>query len=237
MGCWWCSRCGCGSGPEPGNAGPVAAVAARSVWADPLLWCAAERIRAEGEAAIQTITGLFDTYEHARQAVRLLDEAGIHRADISLVSRASDDDEPVEDEVAERTATGGEIGAGLGAAGGLLAGLGIVAIPGFGAVVASGWLVATAIGAIAGAGVGAATGGLVAALTNDDIPEADAQVLAENVRRGGAIVSARVDEAHAEAGMAILRHAGGTDIAGRRDSYEREGWQGYAEQREAEDER
>lgn len=184
-----------------------------------------------GEATIQTITGLFDTYEHARQAVRLLDEAGIHRADISLVSRAGDG--PAEDEVADGAATGGEIGAGLGAAGGLLAGLGIVAIPGFGAVVASGWLIATAVGAIAGAGVGAATGGLVGALTNDDIPEADAQVLAENVRRGGAVVSARVDEAHAEAAMAILRHAGGADIAGRRDSYQCEGWQGFEHDRDA----
>ncbi len=195
----------------------------------------AGRIRAEGEATIQTITGLFDTYEHARQAVRLLDEAGIHRADISLVSRAEDDaaDSPAEDEVADGAATGGEIGAGLGAAGGLLAGLGIVAIPGFGAVVASGWLIATAVGAIAGAGVGAATGGLVGALTNDDIPEDDAQVLAENVRRGGAVVSVRADEAHAEAALAILRHAGGTDIAGRRDSYQREGWQGYEHDRDA----
>lgn len=177
---------------------------------------------------------MFDTYEHARQAVRLLDEAGIHRADISLVSRAEDaGDDTGDDEVADGAAKGGEIGAGLGAAGGLLAGLGIVAIPGFGAVAATGWLIATAVGAIAGAGVGAATGGLVGAMTNDDIPEADAQVLAENVRRGGAVVSARVDEAHAEAALAILRHAGGTDIAGRRDSYEQEGWRGYQDDSDA----
>jgi hypothetical protein len=184
------------------------------------------------EVTIQTITGLFDTYEHARQAVRLLDEAGMHSADIGLVSGATD--EPVEvDEVEGRTTMGGEIGAGLGAAGGLLAGLGIVAIPGFGAVVAGGWLIATAVGAIAGAGVGAATAGLVSAMTHDDIPEADAEVLAENVRRGGAVVSARVDDAHAEAGMAILRHAGGADIASRRDTYEREGWQGFEANRKA----
>lgn len=104
-----------------------------------------------------------------------------------------------------------------------------MAIPGFGAVVAGGWLVATAVGALAGAGVGAATGGLVRALTHDDIPEDDAHVLAENVSRGGAVVSARVDDAHAEPAMAILRHAGGSDIAGRRDIYRSEGWQGYEE--------
>lgn len=184
------------------------------------------------EVTIQTITGLFDTYEHARQAVHLLDEAGIHRADISLVSRA--DDELEADEVGEGATVGGEIGAGLGAAGGLLAGLGIVAIPGFGAVFAGGWLLATALGALAGAGVGAATGGFVGALTQAGIPEADAHVLAESVRRGGAIVSARVDVAHVVPATAILRHAEGFDLASRRESYEREGWRERPEERELE---
>ncbi len=179
---------------------------------------------------MQTITGLFDTYEHARQAVHSLHEAGVRRADISLVSRTADDVPP--DEIGEGATAGAEIGAGLGAAGGLLAGLGIVAIPGLGPVVAGGWLFATAIGAMAGAGVGAATGSLVGALTRAGIPETDAHVMAESVRRGGAIVSARVDEAHAEAAAAILRHATGADIASRRDAYEREGWREFREEQE-----
>jgi hypothetical protein len=192
--------------------------------------------RSDMEVNIQTITGLFETYEQARKAVHLLDEAGIHRANISLVSSASDELEP--DEIGEGATVGGEIGAGLGAAGGLLAGLGIVAIPGFGPVVAAGWLFATAMGAIAGAGVGAATGSFVGALTRAGIPEADAHVLAESVRRGGAIVSAKVDEAHADAALAILRHADGVDVASRRGAYEREGWKGYEDrvEREAEKE-
>ena len=181
---------------------------------------------------MQTITGLFDTYEHARAAVHALNEAGVQRADISLVSRTADDLPP--DEVGEGATAGAEIGAGLGAAGGLLAGLGIVAIPGLGPVVAGGWLFATAVGALAGAGVGAATGGLVGALTRAGIPEADAHVLAESVRRGGAIVSARVDEAHAEATAAILRHAEGADLASRREAYEREGWRAFEEEQELE---
>lgn len=181
---------------------------------------------------MQTITGLFDTYEHARAAVHALNEAGIRRADISLVSRTADDVPP--DDVGEGATTGAEIGAGLGAAGGLLAGLGIVAIPGLGPVVAGGWLFATAVGAMAGAGVGAATGGLVGAMTHAGIPEADAHVLAESLRRGGAVVSARVDEPHAEAAAAILRHAEGADIASRREAYEREGWREYEGERELE---
>ena len=42
----------------------------------------------------------------------------------------------------------------------LLAGLGLLAIPGLGPVVAAGWLAATAVGAAAGA----ATGGIIGAL-------------------------------------------------------------------------
>ena len=178
------------------------------------------------EAEIQTITGLFDSYEHAQKAVQLLDQAGIHQADISLVSHAEDQKSESgldEDVVGEDVTVGGEIGAGLGAAGGLLAGLGIVAIPGFGAVVAGGWLIAT------GAGIGAATGSFVCTLTQAGVAEHDAHVIAESVRRGGAVVSARVDDRHVVAATAILRHAEGADLAARRDAYQREGWQGFVE--------
>jgi len=196
---------------------------------------------------MQTITGLFDTYEHAAGAVRALGEAGIRDTDISVVFRhdlpeeppegpepeavlgaadaaAGEAGEPEADAVEGDATLGGEIGAGLGAAGGLLAGLGIIAIPGFGPVVAGGWLVATALGAIAGAGLGAATGSLVGALTSAGVPEDHAHVVTEGLRRGGAIVTARVDARHAEAALAILQHAPGIDLEQRRRAYEQEGW-------------
>ena len=160
---------------------------------------------------MQTISGLFDTYEHATAAVHELHDAGIAHADISFVANTPADFQP--DNVGEGAPTGAEVGAGLGAASGLLAGLGVIAIPGVGPVIAGGWLFATAIGALAGAGIGAATGGLVGALTHAGVTEADAQLLAEGVKRGGAIVTARVDEAHAGPAIAILRHAEGIDIA------------------------
>ncbi|MBK8084013.1 MAG: DUF1269 domain-containing protein [Devosia sp.] len=200
---------------------------------------------------MQTITGLFDTYEHAAAAMRALGEAGVRDTDISVVFRhdlpadppevpepeavleASDGAlatgseaviEPEADAVEDDATIGGEIGAGLGAAGGLLAGLGIIAIPGFGPVVAGGWLVATALGAIAGAGLGAATGSLVGALTSAGVPEDHAHVVTEGLRRGGAVVTARVDARHAEAALAILQHAPGIDLEQRRRDYELEGW-------------
>jgi hypothetical protein len=71
-----------------------------------------------------------------------------------------------------------------------LTGLGIMAIPGVGPVVAAGWLAATAA-------VGGAAGGLIGALTDSAVPEEDAHVYAEGVRRGGALVTAKVDDARA----------------------------------------
>ena len=53
---------------------------------------------------------------------------------------------------------GATAGALIGGAGGLLAGLGLLAIPGLGPVVAAGWLLAAATGADIGAAGGASTG-------------------------------------------------------------------------------
>jgi hypothetical protein len=111
----------------------------------------------------------------------------------------------------------------------MLAGLGVLAIPGLGPVIAGGWLFAAAIGATAGAGVGAAAGGLIGALTGAGVPEADAHVYAEGVRRGGALVTVRVDADGVDIASAVLREAKGVDIADRRRLYENEGWRGFDE--------
>ena len=81
--------------------------------------------------------------------------------------------------------TGGALGA--------LTGLGLMAIPGVGPIVAAGWLVAT----LTGAAAGAATGGVVGALTQMGVSSEEADVYAEGLRRGGAVVSARVPDADA----------------------------------------
>src|ERR1700730_2327927 len=83
-------------------------------------------------------------------------------------------------------AVGGTIGTGLG----VLAALGMLAIPGLGPVVGAGWLAAMATGALAGA----AAGGIIGALTKAGVSEHDAPVYAEGIRRGGAVVSVRVPE-------------------------------------------
>lgn len=175
---------------------------------------------------MHTVTGLFDTYQHATEAVHALAEAGIDAADISLVANSPEDIE-AEDRIGDGATTGAELGAVLGGAGGLVAGLGLVALPGLGPVIAGGWLFATAMGAVAGAGVGATAGGIVGALSGAGVPEPDAHVYAEGLRRGGALVTARVSADQASTATHILASANGVDIADRRRLYESEGWQRF----------
>jgi hypothetical protein len=172
---------------------------------------------------------LFDNLDHAAAAVRSLRDAGIESADISIVAnrlvRSAAGEEP-----AERSATtGAGVGAVAGGGAGLLAGLGTVPIPGIGPVVAGGWLLATAVGALAGAAVGGAAGGLLGALANAGVPEEEAHVYAEGVRRGGTLVSVRAPDERAETVAAILRNSAGVDIEARRTDYLAEGWRGFDE--------
>jgi hypothetical protein len=92
------------------------------------------------------------------------------------------------------------VGAAVGGTAGLLAGLGLMAIPGVGPVVAAGWLVST----LAGAAAGGVAGSVVGALTQAGISKEDADIYAEGLRRGGAVVSARVTDADAPRLQAIM---------------------------------
>ena len=98
---------------------------------------------------MKTVTGLFDDYEDATDAVGELEATGIPHSDISIVANNSSDwyDNDTS-KAAEDAAGGAGLGALVGGAGGLLTGLGIMAIPGVGPVVAAGWLAATAAGAV-----------------------------------------------------------------------------------------
>lgn len=179
---------------------------------------------------MRTISGLFDTRDQAHSAVRSLKDAGVRSEDISIVASNADGSYDTDgDDAAEGAGTGAGIGAAVGGAGGLLTGLGLLAIPGVGPVVAGGWLLSTVVGAAAGAVVGGATGGLIGALTDAGVDERDAHVYAEGVRRGGVLVTARVDDAQVDAAQAILRSSDGVDIGTRRRDYEAEGWTSFDE--------
>lgn len=188
----------------------------------------------------QTITRLFDNYADAESAVAELERMGVPHRDISLIANNTDhahdhrvarDGKPdtAGEEAAEDAGKGAEIGGLAGGVGGLLAGLGIMAIPGLGPVVAAGWLASTAVGALAGAVVGAAGGGLIGALTHAGVSEEDAHVYTEGVRRGGVLVSVKVDDDRADEARRTLDGFRGVDAGQRGRAYREDGWSQYDE--------
>ncbi len=179
----------------------------------------------------QTISRLYNNYGDTRTAVRQLEAAGVSHGDISIIASNADNfyndgkdtypdrDLDGKDDRAEGARTGAGIGAAAGGAAGLLAGLGLMAIPGVGPVVAAGWLVAT----LTGAAAGAATGGVVGALSQAGIGKDDAHVYAEGLRRGGAVVSARVADADAVRLQAVMDRSA-VAVADRGAMYRKAGW-------------
>jgi hypothetical protein len=174
------------------------------------------------------ISRLYDAYAAAERAGNGLAAAGVPHSEISIVANNSDnwyggkkdrDGDGVNDRA---EAAGAGVGAGLGGAAGLLAGLGLLAIPGLGPVVAAGWLAATAVGATAGA----LTGGLVGALTEAGVSKEEAPVFAEGVRRGGTLVSAKVPEADRSRLDAILDQSS-VNLRDRSAAWQKSGWTGY----------
>ncbi len=177
--------------------------------------------------ATQTLTAMFDSYDKAAEAVRRLEAAGIPHADVSIVSNDTSHQkyyDNTDDATGSGTGTGtgASLGTLLGGGAGLLAGLGMLAIPGLGPVVAAGWLAATLVGA----GVGAAAGGVVGALTDAGVSHEHAHVYAEGIRRGGTLVTARVDQSLAAQAGEILDRDGTIDMDERESTWRSEGWEG-----------
>jgi hypothetical protein len=183
-----------------------------------------------------TISRLYDSYSEASEAVANLEAAGVKHSDISILASNADNwysadrrpdtfpdrDLDGKDDRAEAASTGAGVGATVGGAAGLLAGLGLMAIPGVGPVVAAGWLVAT----LTGAAAGGATGGIIGALTQTGVSKEDADVYAEGLRRGGAVVSARVADADAPRLQAIMDHSA-VKLADRSTAYRNAGWKSF----------
>src|ERR1043165_4833549 len=185
----------------------------------------------------KTITRVYDDYAMAEETVRELQGAGLgashiglvasnadgwHRPGASSVSPIHDKDRDGKDDRAEGAATGGGVGAILGGAAGAAAGLGMIAIPGIGPVVAAGWLAALATGAVGG-GV---AGGLIGALVESGTSKENAELYVEALRRGGAIVTAKVaDDEFGRYSEIMDRTA--LNVAARETVYRDSGWNGY----------
>jgi hypothetical protein len=189
----------------------------------------------------KTIVALYDDFADAVRAVRALEEAGFQHEDLNLVAnnaenRWGDADAARRAAPAHETKThgagGAETGAAVGAVAGgtagLLASLGVLAIPGIGPVLAAGPLVAL----IAGAGVGATAGGVIGGLVGLGVPEEEAHAYAEGLRRGGALVTAKVADAQVPRAIEILDRHDAVDVEERQAGWRDTGWRRFDERAE-----
>lgn len=162
----------------------------------------------------QRAVGVFKTRAEAERVIRDLDEAGLNMERVSVVAKDADQVSGIETGVKETkevgnhaddgAATGALTGGAVGGIGGLLVGLGALAIPGIGPILLAG-AEATAIATtLAGGAIGAAAGGLAGALIGLGIPEERARVYNDRVASGEYLVmvnSVATDIASAEAIM------------------------------------
>jgi hypothetical protein len=179
---------------------------------------------------VKTVVGSFDSFAEASAAARDVRAAGFLADDVNVVAnntqRAVTDGEHrtvTTDNAASGAATGVLTGGALGGVAGLAVSLMGLAVPGIGPILAAGPIAA----ALAGAGAGAVAGGLIGGLTDMGVPEEHATYYAEAVRRGGALVTIRVDPSRIDDAERILREHGAYDIEDRVVQWKSEGWTGY----------
>ncbi len=107
-------------------------------------------------------------------------------------------------------------------------GLGVALIPGIGPVMAAGPLAAGWMAGI-GAAAGAAAGGIVASLVDFGIPEEEANIYAENIRRGGTLVAVEVDENRVSEAQTIMNRYNPIDLEESGSTFRTAGWTAFDE--------
>jgi len=171
------------------------------------------------------VTHVYDDAATAREVVAALEEAGFSSSEISIVAQRDGAGivSKTADEDHDGATTGATIGLVAGTGAGLLASLGVIAIPGIGPLVAAGILATT----LATAAAGTLTGGLLGALVDYGVSPEHAEVYAENVRRGGTLVSVKAEGERLAEAEEIMQDYDPVDVTSRGEAYRKEGWTGY----------
>lgn len=177
---------------------------------------------------MKTLVGTYNSIQVAHDVSNDLINAGYSRNDISIVANDQNNEYAgyIGDgfvDSGDDVAKGAGLGAAIGGLGGLLVGLGALAIPGVGPVIAAGPLLA----ALTGAGVGAVTGGIVGALVDMGIPDEEAHIYSEGLRRGNVLVIAQVPDTSASAVTRIMERPGLVDIHREAETWRSSGWKGF----------
>lgn len=153
---------------------------------------------------MKRIVGIFNTEEKALRAIERLRADGYTDSDISVVtsnkesydrlSRVVGDKVMADGDGADSVTTGMATGGVIGGIGGLLLGLGALAIPGVGPIVAAGPIAAAITGVLAGGTLG----GIAGALVEYGVPEEEAKVYEERINAGDIMVLVDDDETRRE---------------------------------------
>ncbi len=158
--------------------------------------------------------GIYAAREMAENAVDRILAEGFRNSDISVLLQdnvgTKDFAHEKHTKAPEGTATGVVAGGIIGGTIGLLAHIGVLAIPGLGPLIAAGPIIA----ALSGIGSGGVLGGVIGALVGLGIPEYEAKRYEGRIRNGGILLSVHCDNAAWVArARQLLRETGAEDVA------------------------
>ena len=155
---------------------------------------------------MKSVIGTYGDRSEAERALDALKNGGFNDREISLVAKGeySEGDGENAGEESMGMSSGAITGGAIGGVAGLLAGAGLLAIPGIGPLVAMGPLAAT-LG-------GAAAGGIAGGLIDAGIPEDRGQYYENEVRSGRFLVMVQSGEDRIEDAAGILRKTGAKDV-------------------------
>jgi hypothetical protein len=170
-----------------------------------------------------TVLGLFEDQPTAANVVQDLSDRGFDTDLMSVVSGGYQGDRIALDPLAKQkhaVVEGAGIGAAIGAAGGIIASLASLAIPGVGVVLAAGPIISALVGATSGAIAGGFVGGLV----DLGLSEHHAHAVVEGIRRGGTLVAVACDDDRADEAADVMRKHDPVDLQERTQQWRSEGW-------------
>jgi len=179
----------------------------------------------------RTIIAVYDDIGIAEDVVEDLVQAGVDRSNIGFALHdPGSRGEKVEGTLTDdhiKVGEGAGFGAVVGGLTGLLIGLGALVIPGVGPILAAGPIASALGGTAVGAAAGAITGGLVGALTGLGVPEEEAGMYAEAVRRGGGLVTTTVHDDMIDKAVEIMHRHGPVDLESRVSQWRATGWERF----------
>jgi hypothetical protein len=161
------------------------------------------------------VFGIYPTRSAAENATDSLVKAGFPTSNISVLlpeSMGGPKDMGTEKatKAPEGTAAGVTTGGVIGGALGVLAGVGLLAIPGLGPFIAAGPIMA----GLAGLGVGGAVGGVTGALIGMGIPEFEAKRYEGRLQKGGILLSVHcATSEEVKRAKEIVERSGGEDVS------------------------